>query len=411
MTGNQDLPFGGKVFLLSGDFRQVLPVKRFASKTELIGLSLKNSYLMGELKILKLKKNMRALPEEKSFASFLLKLGNGELQKEEDADVLLPPHAFSKGDLIEEIFGESIRGRDYKGLAKRAILCTTNDACKSINDAVLNKVDGEIKTYYSRDAIDIDEPKSSITYPDEFVHSLETSGLPLHELKLKENVPLMLLRNLNVSQGLTNGTRLLLKAMKPSVLICEIVSGEKAGEKAFIPRIKCTSTDGSFPFTLTREQFPVRLSYSLTINKSQGSTFEKIGLNLELEPFAHGLTYVAISRVRSWDGIKVKVAEDKMANFAIKNIVWRDALLKQRGRKRIGCNGCKLIFGDPHLDQSDMEVDSTSDTDSNSIHSGQLGHFGDPRLEQSDKEGDSVSDMETNSSHCSYAQPKARREK
>lgn len=137
----------------------------------------------------------------------------------------------------------------------------------------------------------------------------------------------MLLRNLNVSEGLTNGTRLLVKNMKPSVLVCEIMTGDKAGETALIPRITCRSSEGNFPFELSRHQFPVKLCLSMTINKSQGGTFDKVGINLEHECFAHGQGYTAFSRVRSWDGLLVQLPEDKADNKLMKNIVWKDALL------------------------------------------------------------------------------------
>ena len=43
----------------------------------------------------------------------------------------------------------------------------------------------------------------------------------------------------------------------------------------------------------------------MTINKSQGQTFERVGLHLHKPVFAHGQLYVACSRVRSFDSIKV----------------------------------------------------------------------------------------------------------
>lgn len=295
---------------------------------------------------------MRTLPEEKSFAKFLLKVGNGDLQNEEEAYIKVPRDVFSQNNLINDVLGDCIRDKNFAELANRAILCTTNEACRAINDTVLELIDGETVVYYSRDKIDGGGPASAIHYPDEFMHGLEASGLPPHELKVKYNVPLMLLRNLNVSQGLTNGTRLLLKVAKPSVLICEIITGSKAGEIAFIPRVKCINNDGTFPFTLSREQFPVRLSYSLTVNKSQGSTFNKIGLNFEKEPFSHGQTYTAMSRVRSWDGLRIQVTQQARL-YSVKSIVWRDALLNSVNMRVLIGQGC--VPGDTNIEQSDAD--------------------------------------------------------
>lgn len=327
LTGNHEVIFGGKIFVLSGDLRQVTPVKRYASKTDLIGISLKNSALFEELEIIRLKQNMRALPEERNFAKFLLKVGDGGLQQDEEADIILPKQILSGGNLVEEVFGECIRSENYELLANRVILCPTNDYCKTVNDEVLPLIPGDFETYYSVDVADKGEPRSYVEYPDEFLHSLEASGLPPHELKLKKNVPILLLRNLNISQGLTNGTRLLVRDMKPTVLVCQILNGNKAGEMAFIPRISCTSTDGTFPFELSRYQFPVKLCFSMTCNKSQGSTFEMVGVHLAHEAFSHGMLYTSLSRVRCWDGLRVLPTESKKDEGKVKNIVWKDALL------------------------------------------------------------------------------------
>lgn len=328
LTGNGSVLFGGKIFVLSGDFRQVTPVRRYASKTDLIKMSIKNSKLFKEMEVIRLKKNMRALPEEKDFAKFLLKVGNGDLQNEEEDDIKLPEQILSNGNLVEEVLLDCINAGDYKSLASRVILCTTNEACKKINDEVLPLIPGEEKTFFSEDLVDKDEAYSYVEYPDKFLHTLEGSGLPPHELKLKRNVPILLLRNLNISEGLTNGTRLLVREIKQSVLLCEIMTGDKAREMALIPRIMCTSTEGNFPFKLSRHQFPVRLCFSMTMNKSQGGTFDKVGVDLEHECFSHGQAYTAFSRVRSWEGLKVKVPDEKIETKCTKNVVWKDALLR-----------------------------------------------------------------------------------
>ena len=50
-------------------------------------------------------------------------------------------------------------------------------------------------------------------------------------------------------------------------------------------------------------QYPIRLAWAITIHKSQGMTFDNINLDFARSPFAHGQTYVALSRSRSMKGI------------------------------------------------------------------------------------------------------------
>ena len=50
-------------------------------------------------------------------------------------------------------------------------------------------------------------------------------------------------------------------------------------------------------------QFPLKLAWSVTAHKSQGQTLNKVAINIGEEAFAHGSLYVALSRVRSLDGV------------------------------------------------------------------------------------------------------------
>ncbi|GKD74819.1 DNA helicase [Tanacetum coccineum] len=91
-----EILFRRKTIILGGDFRQTLPVKKGATKEELIHASIAKSYLWLYFKICKLKENMRLLRsvlgnEErehfKFFAKWLINVGNGEIGKpDEDND-------------------------------------------------------------------------------------------------------------------------------------------------------------------------------------------------------------------------------------------------------------------------------------------------------------------------------------
>ncbi|TKR58437.1 hypothetical protein L596_029881 [Steinernema carpocapsae] len=328
-----DVPFGGKIILLGGDFRQVLPVKRFASKGELIDFCLKSCDLWPLFKTHSLLQNMRVRPDQIQFKDWLLNLGDNKLFQFEEDKIVVPNDFLCRNSLAQEVFGECIANDDIDEFGKRAILASKNERANEINMEVLSLLPGETVSYRSIDSVHEDATTDSTLFngamiPTEFLNSVTHSSLPPHELMLKKNCVVMLLRNLNLNQGLANGTRLRVLDMRPRVLICKILSGDKAGETVFIPRITVTTDDGVLPFKMARHQFPVRLGSAMTINKSQGQTFDFVGIDLVGEVFAHGQLYVAFSRATSSHGVRVKVS-DEMAGMPViltRNVVYNEVL-------------------------------------------------------------------------------------
>ncbi|VDL68499.1 unnamed protein product [Nippostrongylus brasiliensis] len=107
--------------------------------------------------------------------------------------------------------------------------------------------------------------------PTEYLNSLIPPGMPLHNLHLKKGTIVMLMRNLDIHNGLCNGTRLAVETLGRFVLGCRFVSGRRKGELTIIPRIDLYWDVA--PFRLRRRQFPVRVAFATTINRSQGQTF------------------------------------------------------------------------------------------------------------------------------------------
>ena len=63
-------------------------------------------------------------------------------------------------------------------------------------------------------------------YPTEFLNSLNISGMPPRNLKLKIGLPIMLLRNINPNAGLCNGTRLTIQKVFSRLIQAEISFGK-----------------------------------------------------------------------------------------------------------------------------------------------------------------------------------------
>ena len=85
-----------------------------------------------------------------------------------------------------------------------------------------------------------------------------------------------------------------------------------------------TGENSSLPFILYRKQFPIVLAFAVTINKSQGQSFDEVGILLNRPLFSHGQLYVALSRCRNVDKLYIQNENDEPD--IIKNIVWNEIL-------------------------------------------------------------------------------------
>ena len=104
-----------------------------------------------------------------------------------------------------------------------------------------------------------------------------------------------------------------------------------------IPRISFQPKDRSLPIEMERRQFPLRLAFAVTSNKSQGQTLRHVGIYLEQDFFSHGQLYVAMSRVQSINNLKIfKQSEESMKEGRKKmtNVVFQEVLICR-------CKACK----------------------------------------------------------------------
>lgn len=171
---------------------------------------------------------------------------------------------------------------------ERAILCSKNATVKEINTKVQNKVVSDKVTLHSADSI---TGSTMDNVPEEYLHSLTTSGLPPAKLELKVGLPVMLLRNLNPEQGLCNGTRCIIHQIGQHVLKVKVL-GVDSEQMELIPRFTLSTLPNQLPFILTRKQFPVKVSFAMTINKSQGQSPKKVAIDLREPVFTHGQLYL-----------------------------------------------------------------------------------------------------------------------
>jgi ATP-dependent exoDNAse (exonuclease V) alpha subunit len=214
-------------------------------------------------------------------------------------------------------------------IKNRAILTTRNEDVDDINSQIINIFPGNAHEFLSADSVEDEDSVYENLYSVEFLNTLTPSGTPPHKLILKIGVPIMLLRNISPTEGLCNGTRLIVRGFQRHVIDAEIITGSYLGKRVFLPRIRISPSDVDLPFQLVRRQFPIRLAFAMTIDKAQGQTISYMGLDLRNPVFAHGQLYVTLSRVQSKDDIIILVNNiciNGKPGIYTKNIVYREVL-------------------------------------------------------------------------------------
>ncbi|XP_026396034.1 uncharacterized protein LOC113290665 [Papaver somniferum] len=322
---NKEDDFGGVTVVMGGDFRQTLPVIPNGGRAEIVGTCVRGSFLWDNINVLTLTKNMRLdmqEPENRAYAEFLLKVGS------EPVDKVDLPSAVNvcknRTELITKLYPYLTKTQIWRGdeacyeqvseeeLTNGMILTARNDDVNEINVEALNFLDGDSHTYLAADRLTPEESGRIPPISNEFLQNLNLPGMPLFKLQLKVGCPIILMRNLAPSDGLCNGTRLLVTHCGKYLIQAKILTGKKSkiGEVVMFPRISFQPNISELNINMLRRQFPIRLAYAMTINKSQGQSVKHVGIGLKTSVFCHGQLYVALSRCTAAKRITV-LPEDK----------------------------------------------------------------------------------------------------
>jgi ATP-dependent exoDNAse (exonuclease V) alpha subunit len=171
-------------------------------------------------------------------------------------------------------------------------LSTVNNISDAINAAELSKLKGKEFEYQSINYGNFDNNERNLPAPT--------------LLTLKERARVMFTRN---GEDWVNGSLGIVTHLDKDGIEVKLDEG---GDVVEVPRaewkhIKYTfdqkSGEISEETVWSMSQYPLKLAYAITVHKSQGMTFDKVNIDYSRSPFAHGQTYVALSRCKSLEGI------------------------------------------------------------------------------------------------------------
>jgi hypothetical protein len=251
----------------------------------------------------------------REFMEFLLAIGNGEIPAHDHDHPFLIPIPYElmvprlAESLLQHVYGR-INDLDpeliFTSQSNVGILTPTNLDVKRINEEILNRVRGDVRTYLSADKLITEDETERALFPIEALHAMVPNNYPPHELNLKKGCVVMCIKNIATHLGLCNGTRLKVIDMYTHCIRAQVMYGKYAGKIFPVSRHRFEPSPQSREITkICRVQFPFKLSFAMTINKSQGQTFDRVAIYLPEPVFAHGQLYVALSRVRNFDSVRL----------------------------------------------------------------------------------------------------------
>uniref|UniRef100_A0A336MPL2 ATP-dependent DNA helicase PIF1 n=2 Tax=Culicoides sonorensis TaxID=179676 RepID=A0A336MPL2_CULSO len=270
-----DKPFGGIQLILCGDFLQLPPVIKHDATSMSQG-SMKNKRFC-----------FQSPAWEKCMdLSFELK----QVHRQKDNEFVRILNSIRIGRVTPEISAALLKTGGQKietdGILATQLCSHTNDA-DLINQSKLSNLEAPEKIFNAQD--------SDQSYTRQLDQQVPAPG----KLTLKIGAQVMLLKNINISEGLVNGARGVVTKYVDGLPLVKFKNNREYLAKSEKWTIKTPSG-----MLIARKQVPLKLAWAFSIHKSQGLTLDCVEMSLS-KVFEAGQAYVALSRAQSLDSLRV----------------------------------------------------------------------------------------------------------
>ena len=192
-----------------------------------------------------------------------------------------------------------------------------------INNILLQKTNKYGNTVQTYTALNVVCKEHAWNCDTNLLNRIENGNLPPNKLRLKIGVPIILLRTIDKSKKLCNGTRLIVVRLTnhliQAIRLEDAMILGKNSPIHIIPRINCVDSNNTLHWNWYRKQFPIKICYCITINRSQGQSLKTVGMYLPQPVFAHGQLYVGCSRAQLADNLLFKFENVEYRNGKYKN--------------------------------------------------------------------------------------------
>jgi ATP-dependent DNA helicase PIF1 len=190
-------------------------------------------------------------------------------------------------------------------MESRTILASTNKRVDFWNEEVQKLNVNPMETLISADVFDeVDDPHHIIRnmIGEDFLNNYNANNIPPHVLNLKVNDICLVLRTISKTDKLSTNTRVQIDRISRYVIRVKTLG--TPAKFITLPRIRFRfKLPYGHSYYMLRTQFPLRLAYCMSLNKSQGQEFSKVLMDITEPSFSHGHTYVGLSRIHHFKDI------------------------------------------------------------------------------------------------------------